>query len=98
MRFEFSSPLWQWSTPGATWFFVTLPEEVSEDLREIPRMPRGFGAIKVRVTVGGSSWLTSVFPDSRTGGHWLPVKKSVRAAEGLEDGEPVTVRLELVEV
>ncbi|AMB60475.1 DUF1905 domain-containing protein [Microterricola viridarii] len=98
MRFEFTSPLWEWSSQGASWFFVTLPEEASEDLREIPRMPRGFGAIKVRVTVGGTSWLTSVFPDSRTGGHWLPIKKAVRVAEGLEDGEPVAVRLELVEL
>ena len=98
MRFEFSSPLWEWSTQGASWYFVTLPEEVSEDLREIPRMPRGFGAIKVRVTVGGSTWLTSVFPDSRSGGHWLPIKKAVRVAEGLEDGRPVHVELELVEL
>ncbi|SDT17106.1 DUF1905 domain-containing protein [Microterricola viridarii] len=98
MRFEFTSPLWEWSSQGASWFFVTLPEEASEDLREIPRMPRGFGAIKVRVTVGGTSWLTSVFPDSRTGGHWLPIKKAVRVAEGLEDGEPVQVSLELVEL
>lgn len=98
MRFEFSSPLWEWSTQGASWFFVTLPEEASEDLREIPLKPRGFGSIRVRVTVGGSTWLTSVFPDSRTGGHWLPIKKAVRVAEGLEDGEPVQVRLELVDL
>lgn len=98
MHFDFTSPLWEWGTQGASWFFVTLPDEVSEDLREIPRMPRGFGAIKVRVTVGGSTWLTSVFPDSRTGGHWLPVKKAVRVAEGLEVDGAVVVRLELVEL
>lgn len=98
MHFEFSSPLWKWDSQGASWYFVTLPEEASEDIREIPRMPRGFGAIKVRVTVGGSTWLTSAFPDSRTGGHWVPVKKAVRVAEGLEEDEPVQMRIELVEL
>lgn len=98
MHFDFVSPLWKWDSQGASWYFVTLPDEASEDIREIPRMPRGFGAIKVRVTVGGSTWLTSVFPDSKTGGHWVPVKKAVRDAEGLEADEPVTMRIELVEL
>ena len=97
MRFDFTSPLWKWDSQGASWYFVTLPEEASDDIREVPRMPRGFGAVKVRVTVGGSTWSTSVFPDSRTGGHWLPIKKAVRLAEGLEEDTPVTVSLELVE-
>lgn len=98
MRFEFTAPLWEWSPQTTSWFFITLPEEASEDIREIPRMPRGFGAIKVRVTVGSSVWLTSVFPDSSTGGHWLPIKKSVRLAEGLDVGSAVKTTIELVEL
>jgi hypothetical protein len=95
MRFEFTSPLWEWPA-RAEWFFVTLPGEASADIAEVPRAPRGFGAVKVRVRVGGSRWSTSIFPDSQQGAYVLPVKKAVRAAEGLVDGGPVTVELEVV--
>ena len=55
---------------------------------------RGFGSVKVTVTVGGSSWKTSLFPQ-KAGGWFLPVKKPVRLAEGLDYGDDVTVELEL---
>lgn len=97
MRFEFTAPLWEWSAQ-ANWFFVTVPDEASADIREIPRMPRGFGAVKVAVRVGGSRWSTSIFPDSKQGAYVLPVKKSVRTAEGLEEGEPVSVELEILDL
>jgi hypothetical protein len=97
MHFTFTAPLWEWDARAA-WFFVSVPEEESADIREIPRMPSGFGAVKVRVTVGTSTWDTSVFPDSTEGVYVLPVKKAVRTAEGIEAGDPVTVRLELLEL
>ena len=37
MRFRFTAPLWEWSAQGG-WFFVTLPEEYGDDVREVPRM------------------------------------------------------------
>jgi hypothetical protein len=50
------------------------------------------------VTVGTTTWRTSVFPDSRRKTFVLPVKKAVRATEKLEDGEvaayTLTVRAE----
>ncbi|WP_394553192.1 DUF1905 domain-containing protein [Agromyces sp. MMS24-JH15] len=97
MRFTFTAPLWEWEAQGG-WFFVSLPEEASADIREVPRMPRGFGAVKVRVRVGGTRWTTSVFPDSKRGAYVLPVKQSVRKAEGLVAGGPVEVDLEVVDL
>jgi hypothetical protein len=97
MRFRFTAPLWEWRS-RAEWYFVTVPDEASADIREIPRPPRGFGAVKVRVRVGGSRWSTSIFPDSEQGAYVLPVKKSVRLAEGLAAGGPVDVELELIDL
>lgn len=97
MNVSFTAPLWAWSG-NAAWYFVTVPGEVSDDIRDRPRMPRGFGAVKVRVTVGDSTWDTSVFPDSKAGAYILPVKKAVRAAESIGEGDPVDVRLELIEL
>jgi len=97
MRFEFTSPLWEWSS-RPEWFFVTVPEEASADIREIPRPPRGFGSVRVRANVGGSTWTTSIFPDSTVGCYVLPIKKAVRVAEGLAEGGDVGVALTVLDL
>ena len=56
---------------------------------------RGFGSAKVRVTIGDTSWSTSVFPHKQSGGWLLPVKAAVRKAEGLTEGDAVTVTVSL---
>ena len=52
---------------------------------------RGWGSIKVRATVGDTSWETSIFPAKEMGGWLLPVKAAVRKAEGLVAGDMVRV-------
>ena len=78
----------------AAWYFLTVPLKVAEPLSDSIVGPRrGFGSIKVRVSVGETTWSTSVFPQ-KDGTYVLPVKKAVRTAEALEDGELVSVELE----
>ncbi len=89
---EFEAPLWEHDSAGA-WCFVTVPADLSEDLRWSAGPPRGFGSIRVEVTVGGSVWRTSVFPDKKSGCFVLPVKKAIRRAEELDVGDPVRVVL-----
>lgn len=91
--FTFTSDLWRWPAQDA-WRFVTLPEDLSEALRLTSGPPRGFGSVRVAVTVGATSWRTSVFPDTESRCYVLPMKRAVRTAEGLEDGDPVTVTLQ----
>jgi hypothetical protein len=55
---------------------------------------RGFGSVKVTARIGGSEWRTSLFPQ-KTGGWFLPVKKPVRLAEGLDFGDDVEGELQL---
>lgn len=96
--FEFDAALWL--HPGADgWHFVTVPPEVSADIGDLTAgLRRGFGSVRVAATVGATSWRTSIFPDSRTGTFLLPMKKAVRAAEGLVAGDRVRARLELVDL
>jgi hypothetical protein len=96
----FDAELWLWDARQAdSWTFVSLPAEASADIRELaaatPR--RGFGSVRVRVAVGDSSWATSIFPDAGRGCYVLPIKKAVRLAERLTEGDVVTVTVELVE-
>ncbi|HET7799185.1 MAG TPA: DUF1905 domain-containing protein [Humibacillus xanthopallidus] len=96
MTCRFRADLWRWEAQEA-WFFVTVPAEDSARIRERPRPPRGCGSVRVRATIGATTWQTSVFPDSTRGAYVLPVKKSVRCAEDLEEGEPAAVVLEVLE-
>jgi len=93
---RFSAALWRWQAQSG-WFFVTLSEDASALVGERPRPPRGFGSVRVRATVGETSWTTSVFPDSESGRYVLPVKKAVRSAEDVDEGDTVHVILEVLE-
>ena len=97
--FEFEAELWQWEARREMSLFVSLPPGVSEEIgeRALARPRAGFGAVRVAVTVGRTSWRTSIFP-AAVDRYVLPVKKLVRTAEDLELGDPVTVRLELVDL
>ncbi len=97
MIIEFDGPVFRWDArTDAAWFFTSVPEELSDEIREIPRPYRGFGSVRVRATVGGSRWRTSIFPSS-DGTYVLPLKKAVRDAEALVEGGLVHARLEVLD-
>ena len=90
---SFSAELWRYDGEAA-WYFVSLPTELADAIRqEHGPLARGFGSVKVRVRIGSSRWATSVFPDAARGTYVLPVKKSVRLAEGVDAGDTVSVEL-----
>lgn len=96
--FEFTAPLWLHPGAGA-WHFLCVPPEISDDISDLSAgLRRGFGSVRVAATIGGTSWRTSVFPDSRQGTYLLPVKKEVRKAERLTAGDAVRTRLELIDL
>ena len=96
--FRFETELWRYEGDAA-WFFLTLPTDVSDDIEDRfrGRQRRGFGSVRVQVTIGGSTWSTSVFPDKKREAFILPVKKDVRRAEGVDAGDRVAVTVELLE-
>jgi Domain of unknown function (DUF1905) len=96
----FDAELWRWDAGRAdSWIFVSLPAEASEEIRDLAAGPRrGFGSLRVRVTVGDSTWTTSIFPDSVRGGYVLPIKRAVRKAENVDVGDFATVTVELIDL
>lgn len=93
MRLEFSGEIWHWRGP-APFFFVTVPAQDCEVLRDVSTwVTYGWGMIPVRARIGETRWKTSLFP--KEGGYVVPIKASVRKAEGLEEDDRVTVRLEI---
>lgn len=97
MLIEFEGEVFRWDARTDSWFFTSLPPELSADIREIPRPQRGFGSVRVRARIGGSSWTTSIFPDSAREAYVLPLKKAIRDAESLGDGDVAVVSLEVLD-
>jgi len=96
-RFEFDAEVWEHDGSGS-WHFVSLPEPIADDIEAaFGHRARGFGSLRVDVTIGGSRWQTSIFPDKKRGTYVLPVKKPVRVAEGLAEGSVARVALTVLE-
>jgi hypothetical protein len=93
MNIEFNGEILFWRGP-APWFFVTVPAEQSRDLKAISGfVTYGWGVIPVQVRIGKTEFKTSLFP--KDGLYLVPIKASVRTAEKLEEGDTVTVWLEV---
>jgi len=98
VKVAFDAELWLWDARRTqSWTFVSLPAGHSEEVRDLAGgLRRGFGAVRVRATIGGSTWTTSIFPGSQ-GSYVLPVKRPVRVAEGLDVGDMAAVTVELID-
>lgn len=101
--FTTTTPLWRWqsATAPAAWFFVTIAGDTADEIRMAAISGqwldgrKGFGSARVEAVIGATRWKTSVFPHKESGGWLLPVKAMVRKAEGLVEGDPVTVTVSL---
>lgn len=93
MEIEFVGTIWFWKGPSP-WYFVTVPLELSDALRAVSGVVTyGWGMIPVRASIGRTIWTTSLFPKESL--YVVPIKASVRQAEALQEGDTVTLRLEV---
>jgi len=78
-RYDFTAKLWR--SPGAAgWHFVTLPVELSAQIRAMAGgLLNAFGSLRVTARIGPASWKTSLFADTKRGAFLLPVKNGCAA-------------------
>ncbi|WP_297081194.1 DUF1905 domain-containing protein [uncultured Demequina sp.] len=96
-EYAFDAQLWLWNGEGAQWVFVTVPEGVADHVEAQQTGPeRGFGAVKVQVVIGASTWKTSMFPSKEHASYILPIKAAVRRAEGIAAGDTAAVSITLI--
>ena len=91
MEFDFSADVWEWRGP-APFYFVTVPEDPSEELRALSALVTyGWGMIPVEACIGDTTWSTSLF--AKDGRYVVPLKIAIRRVEGIELGDVVRVVL-----
>jgi hypothetical protein len=90
---EFEGEIWFWRGP-APWYFVTVPEPESRDLKAISGdVTYGWGMIPVLARIGNTTWKTSLFPKNDS--YIVPLKDTVRRAENIDEGDRVKIWLEI---
>ncbi len=94
---QFSAPLWIYQGQGA-WHFITLPKQTAKDIKALIIGPRrGWGSVRVQVTIGSTTWKTSIFPYKELESLNITLKLAVRKAEGLAPNKKVRVTLVVLE-
>ncbi|MEK7509478.1 MAG: DUF1905 domain-containing protein [Patescibacteria group bacterium] len=104
--FEIKGKVWRYEGPGG-WYFVYVPEALSRRIKDAARNPGragkkkgGFHFVRIKATIGKTSWNTSLFPTSGKGGgagpYLLAIKADVRHKEGIAEGDAVKVQCSLL--
>ncbi len=93
-------PVWLWQgSDGApskgSWYFLTIDGETASAIRASALNAAAWGSVYVEVTIGGTTWRTSLFPSKAHGGWLLPLKAAVRKAEKIAEGSVVEAVLAL---
>lgn len=99
LSFDFVAECWLWNAEKASWHFISLPKDKSEEIqffdKHMHEKRRGWGAVRVLATIGSTSWETSIFPSSEIGAYILPIKADVRKKEKINAGKSVNVQLKI---
>jgi hypothetical protein len=89
-KFSFSAKVWKW--PGNTpWYFVYVPRKHFTPIRD----QYGKGLLRATITIGTTSWQTSLLPYLQDQTFLIALKKSVRTTEDAWEGDTVTVQVEI---
>ncbi len=87
-----------WLYPGmAAWHFVSIPQKESREIKaRCVGIKRGFGSVRVEVTLGQMQWKTSIFPDKKSGSYFLPLKSEVRKKEKIAAGDTIKFEMDIL--
>jgi len=87
-----------WLSPGMSgWYFVSISKKDSKEIeKRFDFLKRGWGSLKVSVTIGTTKWKTSIFPDKKSETFLLPIKSEVRKKEKIKNNDIVTLLIEIL--
>ena len=92
-EYKIKAKVFVYSVEPASWYFVSIDKKITEKAKAKKKV--GFSFVPVEVTVGRTTWRTTLFP-TKEGPYILALKKIVRQKEDIREGDIVTVRFHLV--
>ncbi|EKD58236.1 MAG: hypothetical protein ACD_56C00167G0004 [uncultured bacterium] len=88
MEFELKRKVILYEGKSRVWHMIFLPKGLSRDLKKFfAEMTGGFGSLPVEVTIGKTTWKTSIFPENKKGAFLLLLKAEVRKKENIKAGD-----------
>ncbi len=94
IEFQFNGAIWQYSTLKGSWYFVSLPVEISNEIRENWKwQEEGWGRLKATARINHTEWETAIWFDSKMKTYLLPLKADVRRKEKLEFGNFTSISI-----
>ena len=95
-QYKLISDVWQY--PGMIgWHFVSVSKKESKEIKnKFGGVARGWGSLPVTVTVGTTTWKTSIFPEKQSDTYLLPIKAQVRKKEGIFARDTVSFSIEIL--
>ena len=96
VKYEFSARAYQHSSSieMCGWTFVSLPKELSAEIRGNFRcLEEGWGRMKVTAKLGNSEWQTAIWFDIKQDTYLLPLKAKIRKQENVSLGEDLQVTI-----
>lgn len=100
LSYRFNDVIKLWVGSKSTWHYVSLPQGMSDEIHTLSQYHqtkrRGWGAVKVDVSVEDQQWQTSIFPAFDNKRYALFLKADVRKQLGMAVGSEVTVTLKIL--
>jgi hypothetical protein len=93
VKYQFAAKPWEQGGTGS-WVFMTLPEEISKEIRELFKSEEeGWGRLKATAQIGNCEWKTAIWFDTKRNTYLLPLKAEIRKKEKLIINKTVSVIL-----
>lgn len=86
VKYEFSAKTWHYGSVG--WYFVTLPVEMSQEIRNLFKTEEeGWGRLKMEAQIGKTTWKTAIWFDTKNNSYLLPLKAEIRKRKPLRQSK-----------
>lgn len=97
ISYEFTSHVWTYFNGKSTYYLASLPPKIGTAIRllrqGVPR--RGWGSVPVTITIGDTSWQSSIFPESGKKSYLFLINAKVRKAENITEDSRISVTITL---
>ncbi len=92
--FTITSEVWRWPGVGG-WHFVYVDRKYNEMIKKLGKI-YGSGFVKIRATIGQTSWDTALFPHRKENAYLISIKSAIRKKEEIQIGDKLKLKVELL--